>query len=164
MGIIPLQSQDKSYMRLALIEAQKAQSQGEVPVGAIITQDNEVIATGYNQQITTNDPTAHAEIIALRSAGNYLQNYRLIGTTLYVTLEPCAMCLTALVHARVARVVYAASDPKTGSLGGCIDLSTSQCFNHQLAITSGVLAEEASTLLINFFKQRRKRKSQQISR
>ena len=152
MGVTPL---DEQYMHLALVEAKKAEQIGEVPVGAVLIKNDTVIASGHNRQITNNDSSAHAEIIALRSAGAILRNYRLIDTTLYVTLEPCCMCLSALIHARVKRVVYATSDPKTGSLGGCINLMSAKCFNHHIEATNNILQQESSTLLKNFFKNKR---------
>jgi tRNA(adenine34) deaminase len=155
----PSPAQDEYAMRLALDQALNAQLAGEVPVGAVITQmvDGvpQVVATGYNRPITTHDPTAHAEIVALRHAAQLLGNYRLPGCTLYVTLEPCAMCAMALMHARIGRVVYAATDPKTGAAGSVIDLFGQAQLNHQTAVEGGLLADAAGGLLRDFFAERR---------
>jgi tRNA(adenine34) deaminase len=150
---------DEQGMRLALDQALNAQLAGEVPVGAVIVRDTDsgpqVIATGYNRPITTHDPTAHAEIVALRHAAQLLQNYRLPDCTLYVTLEPCAMCAMALLHARFKRVVFAATDPKTGAAGSVADLFALPQLNHQTTLVGGVLAEPAAALLRGFFAERR---------
>jgi len=151
----PAAAADEHYMALALLEAQKAWREGEVPVGAVVVKDGEVIATGYNQPIGRHDPTAHAEIMALRAAAARLGNYRLPGCELYVTLEPCAMCSGAMMHARLARVVYAAVDPKTGVGGSVLDLFALEQLNHHTAIAGGVLAEEAGAMLKGFFAERR---------
>lgn len=145
----------EKYMGLALLEARKAWEQGEVPVGAVVVRDGEVIATGYNQPIGSHDPTAHAEIVALRAAAGKLGNYRLPGCELYVTLEPCIMCSGAMMHARLARVVYAALDPKTGACGSVVDLFAEERLNHHTEVVGGVLADEASRLLKSFFAERR---------
>lgn len=150
---------DEWGMRLALDQALNAQLAGEVPVGAVILQQTaqgqQVLATGYNRPITTHDPTAHAEIVALRHAAQLLQNYRLPGCTLYVTLEPCAMCAMALLHARFQRVVFAASDPKTGAAGSVLNLFAEPLLNHHTTLVGGVLAEPAAALLRQFFAERR---------
>ena len=146
---------DKAWMALAIKEAEKAQTLGEVPVGAVLVKDDMLVAKGHNQPISTHDASAHAEIQLLRLAGRVMQNYRLSGTTIFVTLEPCAMCLGAMMHARVSRLVFAAFDPKTGVCGSRIDLSNAECFNHQINISSGVLAEQSKILLQGFFKTRR---------
>jgi tRNA(adenine34) deaminase len=146
---------DRRYMGLALLEARKAWDAGEVPVGAVVVKDGEVIATGFNQPIGRHDPTAHAEIAALRAAAEKLGNYRLPGCELYVTLEPCAMCSGAMMHARLARVVYAAQDPKTGVCGSVLDLFALDQLNHHTEVVGGVLAEEASSMLKDFFAERR---------
>ena len=147
----------EKWMKLALEQARLAQAMSEVPVGAVLVQDNQLIASAHNQPISSNDPTAHAEIQLLRAAGKTLNNYRLPNTTLYVTLEPCTMCLGAMIHARVSRVVFGAYDQKTGVCGSCTDLSTSQCFNHSIEIEGGVLANDCKQLLQEFFKKRRKK-------
>jgi tRNA(adenine34) deaminase len=146
---------DERWMALAIEQAKKAEGLVEVPVGAVLVQDDKLITQAHNQPISTNDPTAHAEIELLRSAGKKLNNYRLPNTTLYVTLEPCTMCLGAIIHARIARVVFGAYDEKTGVCGSCIDLSTSKWFNHSIEIQGGVLADECKNLLQQFFKKRR---------
>jgi tRNA(adenine34) deaminase len=151
--------QDQDYMRMAIALAQEAASLGEVPVGAVVVKDGAVIGRGKNAPISLNDPTAHAEIQAMREAANYLGNYRLVDCTLYVTLEPCAMCSGAIQHARIARLVYGASDPKTGCCGSVIDLMAEQKLNHHCEVTAGVVAEECGTLLSSFFRQRRLEKS-----
>ena len=146
---------DQQAMRLALDQALNAQLAGEVPVGAVILLGSQVIATGYNRPVTTHDPTAHAEVVALRHAAQLMQNYRLPGCTLYVTLEPCAMCAMALLHARLQRVVFATADPKTGAAGSVIDLFADGRLNHHTTLQGGVLAEPAAALLRQFFAQRR---------
>jgi len=148
-------SQDEFAMRLALDQAHNAWLAGEVPVGAVIMRAGQVIATGYNRPITTHDPTAHAEIVALRHAAQLLENYRLPECELYVTLEPCAMCAMALMHARFKRVVFAAPDPKTGVAGSVTDLFALPQLNHHTHVVGGVLAEPASQLLKQFFAERR---------
>jgi tRNA(adenine34) deaminase len=151
----PADAADQRFMALALAEARKAWDEGEVPVGAVVVKDGEVIATGYNQPIGRHDPTAHAEIMALRAAAEKLGNYRLPGCALYVTLEPCAMCSGAMMHARLARVVYAAGDPKTGVCGSVLDLFALEQLNHHTAIEGGVLADQAASMLKGFFAERR---------
>lgn len=146
---------DARFMELALAEAQRAWSLGEVPVGAVVVKDGEVVATGCNQPIGRHDPTAHAEIVALRAAAEKLGNYRLPGCELYVTLEPCAMCSGAMMHARLARVVYAAGDPKTGACGSVLDLFAQEELNHHTEVVGGVLAEQAADMLKRFFAERR---------
>ena len=148
--------QDDAAMRLALIQAEQAARIGEVPVGAIIIDaDGRVIGRGYNQTISGNDPSAHAEIVALRAAGARLKNYRLPGTTLFVTLEPCMMCVGAIMHARVPRVVYGAKDPKTGACGSVLRLQDVGQLNHHTVVEGGVLADECSEILRAFFRERR---------
>ncbi len=143
-------------MRHALGLAERAAAEGEVPVGAVLVREGEVIGEGWNCPIGTHDPSAHAEICALRDAGERMGNYRLPGTTLYVTLEPCPMCASALVHARVARVVYGAADPKGGACGSVFDLLPSDArFNHATEVTGGVLGEECGERLRAFFRERR---------
>ena len=149
-------SNDEKWMTLAIKQAVKADTEGEVPVGAVIDKDGKLIAEAHNQPISTNDATAHAEIRLLRAAGKLQKNYRLVDTTIYVTLEPCAMCLGAMMHARIARIVYGASDPKTGVCGSRVDLTTESFFNHEMEISGGVLEKECKELLQSFFKSRRK--------
>ncbi len=144
-------------MRLALDQALNAELAGEVPVGAVILRAGQVVATGYNRPITTHDPTAHAEIVALRHAAALLENYRLPDCELFVTLEPCAMCAMALLHARFKRVVFAATDPKTGAAGSVADLFADPRLNHHTAVQGGLLAEPAAALLRRFFALRRDR-------
>lgn len=146
---------ESRYMQLALEQARRAWAQGEVPVGAVVVCDGEVVAVGYNQPIGRHDPTAHAEIVALRAAAEKLGNYRLPGCELYVTLEPCVMCSGAMMHARLARVVYAATDPKTGACGSVVDLFAQEKLNHHTEVVGGVMAEEASAMLKGFFAERR---------
>ena len=146
---------DEAFMRLALAAALRAKEAGEVPVGAVLVKEGTVIATGYNQPIASHDPTAHAEIAALRAAADALGNYRLPGCTLYVTLEPCAMCAGAMMHARLARVVFGASDPKTGACGSVLNLFAEEKLNHHAELLGGVLAEECGTMLSAFFAERR---------
>jgi tRNA(adenine34) deaminase len=142
-------------MRAALDLASEAAAAGEVPVGAVVVKDGGIIGRGYNRPITTSDPTAHAEIIALREAARALGNYRLTGCELYVTLEPCAMCVGAMVHARLGRVVYGAADPKTGACGSIVDLPGLATFNHHGRFEGGILADECSGVLKRFFAERR---------
>ncbi|MBH9554078.1 tRNA adenosine(34) deaminase TadA [Inhella gelatinilytica] len=146
---------DEWAMRLALDQAQNAWLAGEVPVGAVILYQGQVLATGYNRPITTHDPTAHAEIVALRHAAALKSNYRLPDCELFVTLEPCAMCAMALMHARFSRIVYATPDPKTGAAGSVVDLFAQPLLNHHTQIEGGVLADPAARLLRDFFAERR---------
>lgn len=146
---------DEWAMRQALDQALNAQLAGEVPVGAVILREGKVVATGYNRPITTHDPTAHAEIVALRQAAQWAENYRLPDCELFVTLEPCAMCAMALMHARFKRVVFAATDPKTGAAGSVTDLFAEPRLNHHTAVQGGVLADASSRLLRDFFAERR---------
>jgi len=148
-------TKDKKWMQIAIHEAKKAEENGEVPVGAVLVKDEQLIAKAHNQPISNKDATAHAEIQLIRAAGKELQNYRLNGSTLYVTLEPCAMCFGAIIHARVSRIVFGAYDPKTGVCGSSVDLTNSNCFKHKVNITKGILERECSTLLQAFFKSRR---------
>lgn len=146
---------DVAFMREALALAGEAAAQGEVPVGAVVVKDGEIVGRGSNRPIGTRDPTAHAEIVALREAAARLGNYRLPGCELFVTLEPCAMCVGAMLHARLARVAYAAADPKTGACGGAVDLASIAALNHQTAFAGGLLEEESGVLLKRFFADRR---------
>jgi tRNA(adenine34) deaminase len=142
---------DADYMRLAIAQAQAAAARGEVPVGALLVHDGEIIASGGNSPVALHDPTTHAEILALRSAGKALQNYRLEDSVLYVTLEPCLMCAAAMVHARVRRVVFGAFDPKAGAAGGLIDAFALKGLNHRVDVFGGVLEKECGQLLSDFF-------------
>ncbi len=151
-----LEAGDIDFMRAALDLAQQARDAGEVPVGAVVVKDGVIIGRGYNRPISAADPTAHAEVMALRDAARHLGNYRLTDCMLYVTLEPCTMCVGAIFHARIARLVYGAKDPKTGACGSVIDLPAETRLNHHLQIAGGVLAEETGELLKQFFAQRRK--------
>ena len=146
---------DTEYMHIALDLARQAALNGEVPVGAIIVKDGEIIGRGSNAPIALHDPTAHAEMIAMREAAQHLGNYRLVDCTLYVTLEPCAMCSGAMQHARIKRLVYGASDPKTGACGSVINLMSEEKLNHHTEVVGGVMAEECGAVLTEFFKQRR---------
>ncbi|WP_326491474.1 tRNA adenosine(34) deaminase TadA [Herbaspirillum frisingense] len=152
---------DLRHMRAALDQANNAWALGEVPVGAVVVKDGVVIATGFNQPIGKHDPTAHAEIMALRRAAEKLGNYRLPGCELYVTLEPCVMCSGAMMHARLARVVYGAADPKTGACGSVVNLFEQEKLNHHTELLGGVMAEECGQLLKEFFAMRREQVKQQ---
>ncbi len=147
---------DHFWMTHALTLAEKAKEYGEVPVGAVIVQNDKIIGEGWNQPISQDDPTAHAEIMAIRQACKTMKNYRLPNTTLYVTLEPCIMCAGAIVHARLSRVVYAAIEPKTGAAGSCIDVFSTSQLNHRVQCAQGPLAEQSGDLLRTFFRSRRK--------
>jgi tRNA(adenine34) deaminase len=146
---------DREFMSTALLLAASARQAGEVPVGAVVVHNGEIIGRGYNAPISSHDPSAHAEIQAMRMAARALGNYRLSGCTLYVTLEPCAMCAGAIQHARIARVVFGARDPKTGACGSVIDLFGEALLNHHTSVEGGVLAQECGELLTGFFRERR---------
>lgn len=148
---------DDVFMREALAQAALAKEAGEVPVGAVVVLDNEIIARGFNQPITTHDPSAHAEIIALRNAAKACGNYRLPDCEMYVTLEPCSMCVGAMIHARLKRVIFGATDPRTGACGSVIDLFAYKELNHHTAVTGEVLQDECSVFLKTFFAERRKK-------
>ena len=148
-------SDDLYFMQLALAEAQASAEAGEVPIGALLVHEDEVLARSGNRTIRDNDPTAHAEIVVIRQAARLLNNYRLAGTTLYVTLEPCAMCAGAIIQARIPRLVYAADDPKGGAFRSCFDILTNAQLNHQVEVTGGPLAAESASLLQTFFAARR---------
>ncbi|MGN2251859.1 tRNA adenosine(34) deaminase TadA [Frateuria sp. GZRe12] len=148
--------EDAQYMRRALqLAAHARDAENEVPVGAVLVHEGQIVGLGWNRNITLHDPTAHAEIMALRAAGEKLANHRIVGATLYVTLEPCAMCAMALVHARIGRVVYAATDPKTGAAGSVFDTLVSDRHNHRVLVQGGLLAAESGGMLREFFRSRR---------
>jgi len=146
---------DTVWMRLALDEAEDALREGEVPVGAVVVLGEKVIGRGHNRVITDQDPTAHAEIVALRDAARFLQNYRLVGATVYVTLEPCVMCAGALIHARAERLVYGARDPRAGAVESVFQICTSSALNHQLEVRGGVLEQECREMIQSFFQKKR---------
>ncbi|OZA13138.1 MAG: tRNA adenosine(34) deaminase TadA [Polynucleobacter sp. 24-46-87] len=146
---------DRHFMQQALDQAKLAAAAGEVPVGAVLVRDGEVISTGFNQPITNSDPSAHAEMMALRAAASDEANYRLPGTTLYVTLEPCTMCAGAMLHARVDRVVFGATDTKTGAAGSVLNVFSEKQINHQTVVEGGIMGEECGQILRDFFKERR---------
>jgi tRNA(Arg) A34 adenosine deaminase TadA len=148
--------EDTQHMRRALqLAAHARDAENEVPVGAVLVHEGQIVGLGWNRNITLHDPTAHAEIMALRAAGQKLANHRIVGATLYVTLEPCAMCAMALVHARIGRVVYAATDPKTGAAGSVFDTLVSDRHNHRVLVQGGLLAAESAEMLREFFRSRR---------
>lgn len=155
-GEAAFSGQDRHWMRLALRRARDAEAAGEVPVGAVVICAGELVGEGRNRNITLGDPSAHAEIVALRAAGRRLGNHRMPGCTLYVTLEPCAMCVGAALHSRLDAVVFGARDPKTGALGGAFDLTQIHTHNHRLNVQGGLMAEECGDLLKSFFQNRRK--------
>ena len=146
---------DQQYMRLAIEQAQLAAQSGEVPVGAVLVKDGQVISKAFNKPIANHDPSAHAEMLALREGALVEKNYRIPGSTLYVTLEPCAMCSGAMLHARIERVVYGAADPKTGAAGSALDVFSVKQINHQTSVEGGIMSEECGQLLRDFFKGRR---------
>ena len=148
-------TQEQKWMQVAINLANHASSIDEIPVGAIIVYENKIIGEGWNQPISSNDPTAHAEIMALRDAGKNIGNYRLPDATMYVTLEPCAMCAGAIVHARLAKLVYAVDDPKIGACGSVLNLLQIDEFNHKVEIENGILEDECRTLIQDFFKEKR---------
>ena len=146
---------DRQFMQQALDQAKLAAIAGEVPVGAVLVRDGQIISSGFNQPISNSDPSAHAEMMALRAAAQAELNYRLPGTTLYVTLEPCTMCAGAMLHARVERVVFGAADPKTGAAGSVLNVFSEKQINHQTQVEGGIMSEECGQILRNFFKERR---------
>ena len=146
---------DEYFMKAALKAAKKAWENGEIPVGAVLVKDDEIISTGQNSPITLNDPTAHAEILALREGGEKLKNYRLIDTILYVTIEPCTMCMGAIMHARVKKLVFGTFDPRAGAAGSLFDFTIENKFNHNVEVKSGILESECRKLIQDFFKQKR---------
>jgi len=149
-------NEDEKWMKIAISEAKLAINEGEIPVGAVLIQNGKLIAKAHNQPILNHDPTAHAEVEVLRKAGKKLKNYRLSRSTLYVTLEPCVMCLGAIMHGRIERIVFGASDPKTGVCGSKTDLTSEAFFTHKVKVDGGVLEEENKEILQSFFKSRRK--------
>ncbi|MDH5407991.1 MAG: tRNA adenosine(34) deaminase TadA [Gammaproteobacteria bacterium] len=149
------EAMDLFWMQRAYELAQRGAAEGEVPVGAVLVRNDEVIAEGWNRPISANDPTAHAEVNVLRAAAQQIGNYRLLNTTLYVTLEPCVMCAGALIHSRVSRLVYAAKEPRTGAVESVFDVLQDERHNHRVEVTSGVMAEECANLLQEFFRQKR---------
>lgn len=149
-------SDDQKFMAEAILLAEKAFNRNEVPVGAVLVEHDEIIGRGFNQPISLNDPCAHAEILALRDAANNKKNYRLVNTTLYVSLEPCAMCVGALIHARIQRLVFAAPDPKTGAVCSATQLIIAPFFNHKIQVEQGIYAQQSRELLQEFFQRRRK--------
>ncbi|MBD3271514.1 MAG: tRNA adenosine(34) deaminase TadA [Elusimicrobia bacterium] len=151
-----MSTHDARFMTEALIEARKALKNNEVPVGAVVVKNNRIIARAYNQNIRFNDPSAHAEIIALKKTGKHLKNHRLHGCTVYVTIEPCVMCAGAMVHARIKKVVFGAYDPKTGACGSVFNIPGSEKLNHRLMVVGGALEKECSSVIRDFFKKRRK--------
>jgi tRNA(adenine34) deaminase len=155
MADAAVDSRDAAYMRVALDAAEQARAAGEVPVGAVVVLDNKVIATGFNHPIGAHDPSAHAEMVALRAAAQVLGNYRMPGCELYVTLEPCLMCAGVIMHSRIARVVYGARDPKTGACGSVVDAFAQARLNHHASVSGGVLETECASLLKQFFADRR---------
>jgi tRNA(adenine34) deaminase len=146
----------EQWMMEALMEARKAEEEGEIPVGAVLLLNEKIVARSHNSSIQKNDPTAHAEIVSLRQAGRAIRNYRLPGSILIVTIEPCVMCMGAMIHARVEEVIYGAPDPKAGAAGSCFHLAEDAQLNHKIRVTSGVLESECSAILKNFFSSRRK--------
>ncbi|WP_305041778.1 tRNA adenosine(34) deaminase TadA [Geoalkalibacter sp.] len=158
------QARDLRFMAMALAEAQRAEALGEVPIGAVLVHDDRVIGRGHNRRETSNDPTTHAEMLAIRDAAAVLDSWRLLDTTLYVTLEPCVMCMGAIILARIPRLVFACRDPRAGAVGSIYDFSSDVRFNHRVAVTEGILEQECSALLSGFFRrlreEKRKHKSQ----
>ncbi len=152
---VPTAATDERFLREAIGEAQQAAADGEVPVGAIVVHNGEIIGRGQNRVIRDADPTAHSEVVAMRQAAQHLRNYRLTGCDLYVTLEPCAMCAGAILHARIARLIYAAPDPKAGACGSVLSVLNHPQLNHQVQVTAGLLAADCSTMLSAFFRARR---------
>ena len=146
---------DRHFMQAALKAAKKAWKNGEIPVGAVLVKDDQIVSTGQNSPITLNDPTAHAEIIALREGGEKLKNYRLIDTILYVTIEPCTMCMGAIMHARVKKLVFGTFDPRAGAAGSLFNFTIENKFNHNVEVKSGILESECRELIQDFFKQKR---------
>lgn len=155
-----LSEHDQQWMQYALTLADKAEAQGEIPVGAVLVRDNKIIGEGWNQSITLNDPSAHAEMLAIRQAGKLISNYRLLNTSLYVTLEPCPMCAGLLVHSRIQRLIFGAPDLKTGAAGSVMDLLRDERLNHQVEVTEGILVTQCTEKLSSFFRKRRAQKKE----
>lgn len=160
MTDLDLQAIDEKYMRRAIELAEQGERLGEIPVGAVIVCDDVIIGEGFNQPISSHDPTAHAEVVALRAAANHVKNYRLVNSTLYVTLEPCTMCVGALIHARIARLVFGTTEPKAGAVVSQSQLLDASYFNHRMAMQSGILAESCQHQLSDFFRRRREQHKQ----
>lgn len=158
MNDISTEKEHLKWMQYALKLAERSQNEGEVPVGAVIVKEGELIAEGWNQPIDKHDATAHAEILAIRAAGEKLKNYRIPDTTLYVTLEPCTMCAGAIIHARIANVVFGAADPRTGSAGSAVDVFAGKYHNHKVAVSGGIMQAECGQILKDFFRARRQMK------
>ena len=153
--------QDQTFMQAALDQAEAARALGEVPIGAVIVLDGEIVGRGYNLRETSNDPTTHAEMVAIRQAAEHIGHWRLLETTLYVTLEPCVMCMGAIILARIPRLVYACRDPRAGAVGSIYDFAQDERFNHKVEVTEGVLGEACSQMLSGFFKELRAGKKSQ---
>jgi len=158
MSDISTEKQHLKWMQYALKLAERSQNEGEVPVGAVIVKEGELIAEGWNQPIDKHDATAHAEILAIRAAGEKLKNYRIPNTTLYVTLEPCTMCAGAIIHARIANVFFGAADPRTGSAGSAVDVFAGKYHNHKVAVSGGIMQAECGQILKDFFRAKRQNK------
>jgi tRNA(adenine34) deaminase len=157
MAVLDQEQQDQHWMRLALEQAQLGAAAGEVPVGAVLVREGRLLAAGYNRPIASHDPTAHAELEVLRAAAQESGNYRLVGTTLYVTIEPCTMCCGALVHARVARLVFGAAEPRAGAVCSHFGLLDAEVYNHRVSWQGGVLAADCAALMTDFFRKKRQR-------
>ena len=156
-------TEDTTYMQAAIAEAQRARDTGEVPIGAVIVHEGQIIGRGHNLRETSNDPTSHAEMVAIRQAAEAIGHWRLLETTLYVTLEPCVMCMGAIILARIPRLVYACRDPRAGAVGSIYDFSSDERFNHQVDVVEGVLGEQCSTMLSDFFQELRAGKKSKSS-
>lgn len=156
-------TEDTTYMQAAIAEAQRARDKGEVPIGAVIVHEGQIIGRGHNLRETSNDPTSHAEMVAIRQAAEAIGHWRLLETTLYVTLEPCVMCMGAIILARIPRLVYACRDPRAGAVGSIYDFSSDERFNHQVDVVEGVLGEQCSTMLSDFFQELRAGKKSKSS-
>ena len=160
---VSMTEQDQIYMRAAIAEARLAEAKGEVPIGAVLVHEGRIIGRGHNLRETSNDPTTHAEMVAIREAAHAIGHWRLLETTLYVTLEPCVMCMGAIILARIPRLVYACRDPRAGAVGSIYDFAQDERFNHKVAVTEGVLGKECSSMLSGFFQQLRAGKKSKSS-